>query len=1092
MKIAANLSLKFLKIENLSHIGRLAIFTIGCLSWEFNKSAIAQIVPDRTLPENSVVVDGDRLQTINSGTTAGKNLFHSFQEFSVNTGNVAWFNNATDIQNIITRVTGNNISTLDGILRTNGNANLFLLNPNGIVFGKNAQLAIAGSFIASTAENIKFTDGSIFSASNPSNSSLLTVNIPIGLQLGKNPGAIEVKGDGLNYTENFPTNNFGLTTAPGKTLALLGGDVYFSGGIATNLGGRLEVGSAVDSEVSLKPSLDGWHLGYDYATAQPTDRAKNFGNINLSDRATLWSPSSSPLPDAGIYLKGRNISLNSSQIASLTSDSQPAGKINIDATESFSMGGIDLGAIEVLKTLDLTQIDPNNLFLGSQLLSLVNQKSSGNGGNIQIKTPQLIVKDGARIQTVSLGEGNAGNIKIDSNSLAIEGYFPIPYRGNDQTKSANSRIVSVNNDRGRGGNISIFTSKLFAIDGGQIVTLSSENSSGKSGKIDINATKEILATGTNLLVPDSPSSIANLVFGAGDGQDVNITTDRLQVLYGALIGSETKGTGKGGNLKIQANKIIGFGASLVTPFQAGQGMMTLTSSSGDSGNIDISTKTLKLADGVEISSHVLYDTQTGSQIKPATGNAGKVTVNASESIELQGYHPQYPDLPTFIGSNTFGNGKAGDVRVSTQVLKIKDGAGIISGVVTNVPSASLTDSEAKLGNGRGANINVKATDINIIGINPTTVFPSSISAYTFGNGDAGNLKISTSQLHIQDGGQVSSSTLGRGNAGQLTIDANDILVSDLNSKAIPSQISSSALILSPTFQKIYFLPPFPTGNTGEITINADRLSIENGGTVNVKHQGTGNAGKLNLRVNSIFLNNGGEIAASTASGKGGNINLQVGNLLLLKDSSQITSTAGGNSNGGNINIHSPLIAAINNSDIIANAFEGKGGNIQITTQGMFGLQFRPQLTNASDITASSQFGINGAVNIEQLDLQPNTELLELPNETIAPDQKIATGCRNNRDNYFKAIGKGGTPEDPINNVKGQTIWQDLRLVDRYNNDKDKTIDTASNSKSNNLPTPIEAQSWQINARGNIQLLTTKSSGLEVDRFNCREQLTTNH
>jgi filamentous hemagglutinin family protein len=1085
MKIAANLSSKFLKIENLSHIGRLAIFTIGCLNWEFNNLAIAQIIPDRTLPVNSVVVDGDRLQIINGGTIAGKNLFHSFQYFSINTGNVAWFNNAADIQNIITRVTGNSISNIDGILRTNGNANLFFLNPNGIVFGKNAQLAIAGSFIASTAENIKFTDGSIFSASNPSSSSLLTVSIPIGLQLGSNPGAIEVKGDGLNYTENFPTNNFGLTNAPGKTLALLGGDVDFSSGIATNLGGRLEVGSAIDSEVSLKPSLDGWRLKY--------ERTSDFRNINLSDRTTLWSPYSSPLPDAGIYLKGKNITLNNSQIVSLTSDSQPAGKINLDATESLKMGGIDLGAIDFLKTLDLTKIDPNQLFSGSRLLSLIDRNSNSNGGNIQIKTPQLIVKDGARIQTVSLGEGNAGNIKIDSNFIAIEGYLPISNINNDPIKSLNSRIVSVNEDLGRGGNISIFTNKLFAIDGGQIATLLGENANEKSGKIDINATEEILATGTNLLVPTSPSSIANLVFGAGDGQDINITTDRLQVLSGALIGSQTQGTGKGGNLKIRANEVIGFGASLVTPFQSGQGLMTLTSSFGDSGNIDISTKTLKLADGVEISSQVLYDTKTGSQIIPAMGNAGKVTVNAKKSIELQGYHPQYPDLPTFIGSNTFGKGKAGDVRVSTQVLKIKDGAGIISGVLTNLPSASLTDSEAKLGNGKGGNINVKATDINIIGINPTTISPSTISAYTFGNGDAGNLKISTSKLHIQDGGQVASSTFGRGNAGQLTIDAEDISVIGSNSEIIPTQISSSALILSPTFQKIYFLPLFPTGNTGELNINADRLSIENGGTVNAKHQGTGNAGKLNLRVNSVFLNNGGEIAASTAWGKGGNINLQLGNLLLLKDSSQITATAGGNNNGGNININSPFIAAINNSDIIANAFEGKGGNIQITTQGIFGLQFRPQLTNASDITASSQFGISGAVNIEQLDLQPNTDLIELPNTTIAPDQKIATGCRNNTTDYFKAIGKGGTPEAPITNVRGQTIWQDLRLGDRPNKNQDKAIDTANNSKSSYFSEPIiEAQSWQINIKGNVELLTTKSHNIEIDRYSCLSRSSISH
>jgi filamentous hemagglutinin family protein len=1086
MKIAANLSLKFLKIEKLSHIGQLAIFAISYLSLEFN-SAIAQIVPDRTLPVNSVVVDGDRLQTINNGTTAGNNLFHSFQDFSVTTGNTAWFNNATDIQNIITRVTGNSFSNIDGLIRTNGNANLFLLNPNGIVFGKNAQLAIAGSFVASTAESIKFADGSDFSATNPSSSSLLTVNIPIGLQLGANPGAIEVKGTGLGYTENFPANNFGLTVALHKTLTLLGGDINFTGGIATNLGGRLEIGSAANGEVSLIPTDIGWRLGY--------DRIKNFGSINLSDRATLWSPYSSLSEEAGIYLKGRNITLNNSQIASLTSEDRSAGNIKIDATELLEIGGVDVGAIEALKTLDPTKIDPNNLFLGSRLLSLVDRNSSSNGGNINIATPRLAVKDGARIQAISLGKGKGGDISIDANSVAIEGYLPIVTGNTDVTTSANSQIISINNDRGRGGNISISTKKLSLLNGGQIGTVVNTNATGKSGKIDISATEEILATGTNSLVPTLSSSIANLVLGAGDGEDISITTDRLKVLHGAFMGSDTRGTGKGGNLKIQANEIIGFGSSLVTPFQSGQGIMSVTHSFGDAGNIEILTKTLNFADGVEVSSHVLYSKQLGSErLTPAMGNAGKVTVNASESIELQGYHPKYPDLPTFIGSTTFGIGKAGDVRVSTRSLKIKDGASILSGVLTNIPSASIKDTETKLGNGKGGNINVKATDIQIVGINPNTFSPSNITAYTFGAGDAGNLKISTSQLHIKDGGQVASSTFSRGNAGKLTIDAEDILVSGFDSQVIPTNISSSALILSPTFRQVYFLPPFPTGNTGELNINTDRLTIEKGGTVNVKHQGTGDAGKLNLRVNSILLKDKGEIAASTASGKGGNINLKAGNLLMLENSSQISATTEGNGKGGNININSPLIVAIDNSDIIANAFEGMGGNIQITTQGIFGLEFSSQLSNNSDINASSQFGIDGAVQIEQLDLQPNTELLELPNETIAPNQKIATGCRSNRENYFRAIGKEGIPEDPAVNLRSQTVWQDLRLgnyalptgvANLKNNDR--TLDTVYNPTSSNLSISlVEARSWQINAHGNLQLLATRSNNLNIDRYSCEK------
>ena len=168
---------------------KLCLTTLFC-SLSAIAPSTAEIVPDATLPVNTTVIVNDNNNFIQGGTQAGNNLFHSFQEFSLLKGERATFINSTDIQNIFTRVTGGSISTIDGIIKSKSSANLFLLNPNGIVFGPNASLNIGGSFIATTASSVQFGNGREFSANVSQNTPLLIVNVPLGLQYGQQPGTI--------------------------------------------------------------------------------------------------------------------------------------------------------------------------------------------------------------------------------------------------------------------------------------------------------------------------------------------------------------------------------------------------------------------------------------------------------------------------------------------------------------------------------------------------------------------------------------------------------------------------------------------------------------------------------------------------------------------------------------------------------------------------------------------------------------------------------------------------------------------------------------------------------------------------------------
>jgi filamentous hemagglutinin family protein len=281
--------------------------------------ATAQVTPDGTT-STTVNTNGNNFE-INDGDRAGGNLFHSFRDFSVRNGGEAFFNNANDIVNIFSRVTGGNISNIDGLLRANGGANLFLINPAGIIFGNNARLDIGGSFYGSSASGILFEDGE-FSATDLDNPPLLTINAPIGLNFRDEPGDIinSSAGDGLQVQA-------------GETIALLGGNVNFDGGVIFAPSANIEIGGLTESG-TINFSESG-SLTFPDGVTRGNVKLQNDSNVAVSGEG------------GAILINARNFELNTDSIilaginTNTNSPNAQAGDVIINATENVVIDGLN-------------------------------------------------------------------------------------------------------------------------------------------------------------------------------------------------------------------------------------------------------------------------------------------------------------------------------------------------------------------------------------------------------------------------------------------------------------------------------------------------------------------------------------------------------------------------------------------------------------------------------------------------------------------------------------------------------------------------------------------------------------------------------
>ena len=827
--------------------------------------ANSQVTSDLTT--NTQVNTNGNTAEITGGKTIGANLFHSFQEFSVQTGNEAFFNNNEAINNIFSRITGGDISDINGLIRANGSANLFLINPAGIIFGEGARLDIGGSFLATTADEIKF-ENDRFSAIAPEEKPILTINVPIGLGFGSEPGDIIVRGAQNNVAIEIPsfrviTDNLpeGIRVNSGENISLIGGNINFDGGGLQASGGNIELGSVGNNEaVNLVGLENGWFkAGYDngisfndisFDNAAYVDVSNEVaGNINIDGRQILVNDGSVILANTSLPTNN-SINLNASELLELKGTS---GQNDSDA----SLGEIINISRELEtnpQTSDSTNISPTNSNSNFYSVSLIGADilsgSNGTGNDINIDSNTIRVFDAAQIRTAGFSASNsfAGDINLNTQNILV--------KGTNNIDGFTTSLITSTTGIGtfsNGGDINISTRSLQVEDGGAIKP--DTFSRGSAGKLKITAENILLKGVPN---PNEAFRATGLIANAGTSGtssstagNIEIDAKSINILEGALINTSSFGQSVAGNITIKTEELNVVGSASSQNFSP-SGIIAAVNNTdlnpdlltSKAGSINIDTNQLNVLDGARIEA----DT-TG-------GNSGNININAQD-IELNGTRPRVGSfiggLSTSANAEAFGNG--GNIQLKTGSLTIANGS-----VVRAI----------SLGSGDAGNIEINAQAIEIFGVDRFAENPISsegVSKISTGalDSNGGNININSGSIELDDFGEIQASTQKEGQGGNISLNTQNIILQDT------SNIGTNAI----------------AGDGGNVTIDTATLIAEKNSEVTA-NAFDGKGGNISIDAEGLFLFDSPEniFSASSELGIDGEIQIDTPDINLQKDLEQ--------------------------------------------------------------------------------------------------------------------------------------------------------------------------------------------------------------
>ncbi|MGD8570439.1 MAG: filamentous hemagglutinin N-terminal domain-containing protein [Gammaproteobacteria bacterium] len=722
---------------------RLAQIISGALAICSTPTVLAEVTFDGSMGEPGTLQGANMEITADRGQIRGDNLFHSFSQFNINQGESANFSGPANVQNIVGRVTGNDASNIDGTLSSSiDGANLFLINPNGIMFGPNAQINITGSFHATTADYIKLGNNERFYADLNKNTSISVASPTAFGFLDNDTGDISV--DGSN-----------ITTPTGSMLSLVGGDINIKNGAIL---------SAPDGQLNLASSRS---AGEFETTLDQTDASQfdALGNINVTGNSMVNASGSG---GGRIVIRGGELVVDSSTVSADTEINATQTQPNIDikmrdllSLANFSTLTADLKAGTNGKPAGIKIASQNiNVNNFSSIQSHADPGSLGDAGNIKITAKNTFIDNNSKISTSTLSTGDSGKIDIDTESLLIS--------NRSSVKSASDFFSGT----GRSGDIDIHASSITVkgveesadyilfdftgIDAG----IDSFIAPSKGGDILIDT--DILELNNNGIIRSNPA-------GSYSGGNITIYSDNILLHNGGLIRSATfTGSGNPGNISINNSDTFIVKGVSPNPYPLlGYTHSAVQQSGGGNSALSIKTKVLRITDGGYITSESKNLTASGNIVIEAKdlylgGFSQKVLdKNVSDGDD---YDTALNDARSQINSsaifNTLSNKTeaAGSIFITANKATITNKAKIAAEIDTNLNTPN---------NSNAGNVFLSSNDLLI---DDSTFIADARQT------NGGNITLTANNIASITGSLFSSSVEQKsGNGGNIAIDAQNIV-----------------------------------------------------------------------------------------------------------------------------------------------------------------------------------------------------------------------------------------------------------------------------------------------------------------------------